>query len=345
MAVLVVVMAGLVFCGLVLLFSPNATSRLIQAISRQDLVAVERAIEQGADVNHAWEESHKVLMEDAAGGSFIVTVSGMTPLYAAVNEGSAAIVEALLRAGARTDAVTSQGWTPLHLAVQHERAEEMIEMLLRAGAEVNAFSDLNPGWTPLYSTAIFGSPPVARLLLEAGADPDQPDGQGSTPVHHAAQRQDPAMLQVLLEAGGDPDRRADDGDSPLFGACWLGGARTVALLLDHGVEVDARNDRGRTPLIDTAWQNNIDDVIELLLEAGADINARDAEGVTALMQAAGHGALRTLRFLLERGADPDLRDAQGFDAVAHFESNYRSEAARAQVRALFEMFAANPAHE
>ena len=61
----------------------------------------------------------------------------MTPLHEAATIGNAAIVNALLRAGADADAAYGDGETPLMMAAR-TGSVEAVKLLLEAGAEVNA---------------------------------------------------------------------------------------------------------------------------------------------------------------------------------------------------------------
>lgn len=67
--------------------------------------------------------------------------------------------------------------TPLHAAVQHER-EETVRMLLGCGADANARAD--SGQTPLH---LCGDAGIAKMLVDAGADPGATDDEhGTTPL-------------------------------------------------------------------------------------------------------------------------------------------------------------------
>ncbi|MCY3556451.1 MAG: ankyrin repeat domain-containing protein [Gemmatimonadetes bacterium] len=67
--------------------------------------------------------------------------------------------------------------TPLHAAVQHVRAET-VRILLDCGADANARAD--SGQTPLH---LCGDAGIAKMLVDAGADPGATDDEhGTTPL-------------------------------------------------------------------------------------------------------------------------------------------------------------------
>jgi Ankyrin repeats (3 copies) len=75
--------------------------------------------------------------------------------------------EALIAAGANVNAGGHDGLTPLMLAASNGRAE-VVRVLIRHGAEVNAFNDAERG-TALSLAVRNGHDDVARILREAGA--------------------------------------------------------------------------------------------------------------------------------------------------------------------------------
>ena len=68
---------------------------------------------------------------------------------------------------------TGSGGSPLHYAVRNKNTIEVIKLLLNAGANPNKV-DIN-GTTPLHRAVQSGQSDMVKMLLEAGADPNIPE--------------------------------------------------------------------------------------------------------------------------------------------------------------------------
>jgi len=55
----------------------------------------------------------------------------------------------------------------------------------------------------------------SNALLDAGADPNQPNENGNTPMHFAARRSHRDIITKMMEKGGDPLARNKSGQTPL----------------------------------------------------------------------------------------------------------------------------------
>ena len=132
---------------------------------------------------------------------------GDTPLHWPAHNNHVEIVEMLLDAGAaiEADEIGCYGGKPLHGAAEH--APEAVELLLRRGAHVDsrnvkAESDFY-GMTPLIMNATQRDDCVAvtELLIAAGADINAVDAQGKTALDHAMQRSLPRITDFLSSKG------------------------------------------------------------------------------------------------------------------------------------------------
>ena len=212
---------------------------------------------------------------------------GKTPAgqaWCAVVEADHAALSAVL--AAHGEAAT--GWTkPLighvvrPLSAACRRGDTLAaKMLLDAGADPDARSDGNMIASPLYWAAESDSLGCVRLLFAAGADPNPAH---ESVARHAVQSVDPVLhphhdvLEALLQAGTAP---APDA---LLAALERGSPQWAGQLLDAGADPDARDTRpsGIQPL---------DAVLSRHAPAGG-VADRDSL------------AMRSLQVLLDAGVD------------------------------------------
>ena len=90
-------------------------------------------------------------------------------MYDAAEVGNIDAVKQHLAAGTDVNARDKDGWTPLHPA-SYEGHQEIVELLIGKGADVNARVELGPqqGMTPLDSANNSGRTEIADLLRKHG---------------------------------------------------------------------------------------------------------------------------------------------------------------------------------
>lgn len=122
----------------------------------------------------------------------------------------------------------------LHAARSGDTAAVVAQ--LSAGADVNVAD--GEGVTALYIAADRGFVDIAKVLLDAGADPALPKktpyGSGGAAPHAAAAAGHVDVLRLLLEAGVDPNLPDPDAGPPLHKAIAFEQTETIALLRAFG---------------------------------------------------------------------------------------------------------------
>jgi ankyrin repeat protein len=183
------------------------------------------------------------------------------------------------------------------------RAEGLVEtarMLLAHGADPNTsfLSDEYPGnpFPVLYgATGMNNNPAMGRVLLEAGANPDD-----SESLYHSTEHGgDFACVKLLLEFGAP----ATQALNHMLDAENLAGLK---LLLDAGADTNKLNHRGETALHWAVWRGRSPQSIAAILDHGSAIDARRGDGLTAYALAELSGQTEVAALLASRGADTNV---------------------------------------
>ena len=241
--------------------------------------------------------------------------------HAALVVGDAGVVEQRLAAnpGLATERGGPRGWEPLHyvcytsIGARSEAREAGLMAIARRLLALGADPNLRFPWLhhevkrPVLWGTVFvvRSLPLARLLLDAGANPS--DGV-TLPL--AASAGDAAALDLLLAYGADVNRPwATDGSAPLYAILhWSRTADGVRWLLAHGADPDpvfAAN--GETPLhvVAAGWDAAL---AAELVDRGADVGRRRADGRTPYAVAELNGNAEVAAWLLAHGSPGELSD-------------------------------------
>jgi ankyrin repeat protein len=211
------------------------------------------------------------LLLDLGADPNIGDVTGMTPLYAAVD--------------LNTFADTPGRPTPEPSGTLD--AVGIVKALLEHGANANAI--LN-----------------APILVRVHDRGDGTLGAGATPLMRAAKKGDVEMMRTLLAHGANPKLRTKAGTETLMFASGLGGAgrftafedkqateadfiEAATLCLERGADINAINENGQTAL-HLAVTVRSESFIAFLIERGARVDIKDKQGRTPIDVANGAGA-------------------------------------------------------
>ena len=250
--------------------------RLVEAVKSRDQAGIESAFKSRVDPNATQPD-------------------GSTALHWAAYWDDPALVDRLLRAGAKTNARNDLGVTPLILACGNGSGP-VVERLLAAGADANSASE--SGETVLMLAARSGNAAAVQALLAKGADVNAREKtRQQTALMWAVSNKHPEVTRLLVAKGADVNARSANR-TRVFN---MGGNRSAGSA-SADTPLEEVNIGGSTPLLFAARSGDVESARQLIA-AGANVNDVQADGNTVLILAAhsGHGTLAQL--LMEHGAD------------------------------------------
>jgi ankyrin repeat protein len=333
-----VVVAG-IFAAAVL---SAADTRLSEAAMNGDASAVRSLIQQKADVNGAQGDGStalhwaafrddldmvKMLLGAGANVKAATREGAITPLFMACTNGNAAVIEALLNAGADAKSVKANGTTPLMTAAA-SGSVDAVKVLLDRGAEINAKESVH-GQTALMFAAALNRADAVRLLLARGADANV-----TTTVKKLERvrfDQDGNIVDTPASGGrggsaaaapADPDAARSELDTLARALGMQSADYRLAKPRPRAGDVAARAPRhvgpdisgGMTALLYAAREGHLD-TVRTLVAAGADVNIASGDKMTPLIMAIANGHYDLGQFLLEHGADVNRAADSGLTAL------------------------------
>ena len=264
--------------------NPNDGESLYHSTEHADLACTRLLLRHGAKIPGSNALRH-ILDGENLDGVQLLLAAGADPnetndraetcLHWAVWRGrSAAIVAALLDAGANTDAVRADGRTAYAITV-HTGQTEIAALLESRGAR----TDLSPV-DRLVGTG--ATDELARLLAESPGVVTDPVNQRL--LSDLAMSHQTEAVRAAVTAGWPVDLRGEHGGTALHWACWKGYADIVEILLKHGASLSIEDQSFNG--IPAGWfahgLHNCHDpggdypaVARLLVAAGATIPAVD----------------------------------------------------------------------
>ena len=280
---------GTVVVGFVLASGICAADRsdVADAAMRGDRAAVRALLAKKADVNAP-------------------QVDGTTALHWAVRANDVEMTEMLLSAGAKASAANQSGATPMLLAAMNGSAA-VLERLIQAGANPNAPVS-ETGDTALMIAARTGKVDAVKVLLDHGANINAKETWGgTTALMWAVAERHPEVTKLLVERGADVSAKSNFVPS----ASGRGFEGTAAIAPKPNQSTEEFASGWMTPLMFAARENDLASA-RILVQAGADVNAVAADGKDALGLALFDGSYDVASLLIDSHANVNHADAQRF---------------------------------
>jgi len=195
----------------------------------------------------------------------------------------------------------------LRRAAVEKNAIGSLRVLLAAGAKPN--QPMNMRDTVVITAIYLGNDECLRILLDARASVEYHMNNGHTPLFIAAANGNGKAVKRLLAAGASANLpcKNDQGMSPLYGAALGGHVKVARALIAGRADLHhATRDEGNAPLFVATTHGHLD-VMRCLIEAGASVNHATPLGTTALHGGVFHGSarLQTVQLLLAARADTE----------------------------------------
>ena len=150
---------------------------------------------------------------------------------------------------------------------------------------------------------------AALDMIQAGADVNEAQPDGTRPIHWAVYRVDHELMTELIARDAQVDVINELGSTPLAEAVKLNDREMVRMLLDAGSGPEGANPEGQTALM-LAIKSGEVGIVRMLVDAGADVNAvEQVQDQTPLIWAAAatRNAAEMVDILLANGADVNAR--------------------------------------
>lgn len=262
------------------------------------------------------------------------------PLDLAINSGSIAMMELLLKQGGEISACPNHKFTPLVQAVLQNNVS-IVRLFLEMGADINFGLRDGLCLPPLNMAIRRQHLEIASFLIKKGADVTVKDANGNTALHlllplieiptmNSFSQSSFKLAELLLEKGARIDVANEKGMTPLLIAIVKCEPVLVDLVLSNPVDLNTRsNHKPNLTILHVAvshpdkighqgvvvnsmdyWQRRCS-IVKSLIKKGADVNVQSEDGKTSLHFAAESGCANLVNLLLESKVDINKASKDG----------------------------------
>lgn len=152
--------------------------------------------------------------------------------------------------------------------IENNQLMELLDLIKENPLLVNENDD--NGETLIYKAVAQSNLSAVQMLLELDADLHRSENQiGNSPILGVIETGNIEIAKILLEAGADPESRDNNGESAIIKAVIEDRIEVLTLLLEYGAILDRRDERGYTALMHAVTADKLP-MVKALLSAGAN---------------------------------------------------------------------------
>lgn len=281
----------------------------------------------------------------------IETITGQTPLFYAVQNGSLESAELLISKSADIHHLDNKQRTILQEAVRNNQ-HKIVQYLLKFPNDVNNVDE--KGKTVLFdAVATLNKEMILTVVNISSLDLNHKDFHGNTILFHDSVNVDSSVVKILIDKGIDVAVKNNEGIDYIF-YCLLNrllnqdilqrvmslgydintkcegqnllmtlmqmknpDVEMMQFLISKHIDVTAIDDNGETLLFKTVKNGDIINTKSFLERKIININHKDKQGNTVLVYAAlkGKANINMVIELLKFGANPNIADIQGVTLI------------------------------
>lgn len=281
----------------------------------------------------------EILLKHGANPNQFVTINSkdIYPLHAAILNMQQEIVVNLVKYGASINQADTDGYTPLHYAVQVDQTGALVYYLMKHGANpllktsFKKYSHKMVKFTCYELAIVYEKKEIAKKII------DWPDSNGNNLLHKAVLCNDLALAQQLINYGAQVNMQTLNNDedhvneldkTALHLAIEEENLEMISLLLNNNASVNMENIFSNIPLYYAIFSKSLK-IIEILVMNGSEVNKKNLNGVTPLSLAFyiinEFDLLQSIALLLlTHGADINAQNNLGYTILAWCLQNERS---------------------
>lgn len=230
------------------------TLSLFEAVQKNDLSGVKKALQRGADINH--QEGN------------------ISPLMTSLQLGFPKLSKELIKLGASIETEDENGLNALEISLK-QSFTDLASFLIEKGAKL-------PRDTSILSDLISEERDQAlNLALSQGIDLEYNPDRIDSALNLAIFYQKPQLIPLLIKFGADPNAKGRDNLNPILFASYYSNFESLLELSQYPLDINATDNSGKTALHHAVInkQHEIADI--LFYDLGANKSLEDKGGNTA----------------------------------------------------------------